>query len=113
MKTVMCYGDSLTWGYDARDGTRYPFEQRWPGVLQAELGGSIRIIEEALNGRTVATDSRLLPGVTAERCSALCWSPMPRSTWSSSCSGPMSRAQLPPNGRRSGLRVRLPRLGGA
>src|SRR5262249_21767997 len=36
-------------------------EQRWPGVLQAELGSGIRIIEEALNGRTVATDSWLLP----------------------------------------------------
>jgi hypothetical protein len=28
MKTVMCYGDSLTWGDNPSDGTRYPFEQR-------------------------------------------------------------------------------------
>jgi lysophospholipase L1-like esterase len=43
MKTVMCYGDSLTWGYNPSDGTRYPFEQRWPGVLQHELGGGVHL----------------------------------------------------------------------
>ena len=37
----MCYGGSLTWGYNPGDGTRYPFEQRWPGVLQHELGGGV------------------------------------------------------------------------
>jgi lysophospholipase L1-like esterase len=61
MKTILCYGDSLTWGYDARDGTRYPFNQRWPGVLQQELGNGFRVIEEALSGRTAVTDSPLLP----------------------------------------------------
>jgi lysophospholipase L1-like esterase len=61
MKTVMCYGDSLTWGYNPSDGTRYPFEQRWPGVLQHELGGGVRVVEEALSGRTAATDSWVLP----------------------------------------------------
>jgi lysophospholipase L1-like esterase len=61
MKTILCYGDSLTWGYNPRDGTRYPFDQRWPGVLQHELGGGFRVIEEALNGRTTVTDSWLLP----------------------------------------------------
>jgi lysophospholipase L1-like esterase len=61
MKTVLCYGDSLTWGYNPRDGTRYPFEQRWPGVLQHALGGGVRVVEEALSGRTAATDSWVLP----------------------------------------------------
>ena len=61
MKTIMCYGDSLTWGYDPRDGTRYPFDQRWPGVLEHELGSGFRVIEEALNGRTTVTDSPYLP----------------------------------------------------
>ena len=55
MKTVLCYGDSITWGYNPVDGSRFPFEQRWPGVLQARLGSSYRVIEEGLNGRTVAT----------------------------------------------------------
>ncbi|MGH8069713.1 MAG: SGNH/GDSL hydrolase family protein [Candidatus Entotheonellia bacterium] len=57
----MCYGDSLTWGYNPRDGTRYEFDQRWPGVLQGELGSGFRVIEEALNGRTTVTESWLLP----------------------------------------------------
>jgi lysophospholipase L1-like esterase len=61
MKTVLCYGDSITWGYNPVDGSRFPFEQRWPGVLQAALGSSFRIIEEGLSGRTVATDSWILP----------------------------------------------------
>jgi len=56
MKSVLCYGDSITWGRNAVDGTRFPFEQRWPGVLQARLGSDYRIVEEGLGGRTVATD---------------------------------------------------------
>ncbi len=61
MKTILCYGDSLTWGYDPRDGTRYPFDQRWPGALEQELGSGFRVIEEALSGRTTVADSPLLP----------------------------------------------------
>jgi len=61
MKTVLCYGDSITWGYNPVDGSRFPFEQRLPGVLQAALGSSYRVIEEGLSGRTVATDSWILP----------------------------------------------------
>jgi hypothetical protein len=61
MKTVLCYGDSITWGFNPVDGSRFPFDQRWPGVLQAELGTSFRVIEEGLSGRTVATESWLLP----------------------------------------------------
>ncbi len=33
MKTVLCYGDSLTWGYDAAGPGRHRFEDRWPGVV--------------------------------------------------------------------------------
>jgi lysophospholipase L1-like esterase len=61
MKTILCYGDSLTWGYDPRDGSRYAFAQRWPGVLQAKAGADVRVIEEALNGRTAVTESWVLP----------------------------------------------------
>ena len=60
-KTVLCYGDSITWGFNPTDGSRFSFEQRWPGVLQAALGTGYRIVEEGLNGRTVATDSWGLP----------------------------------------------------
>ncbi|MEO5322787.1 SGNH/GDSL hydrolase family protein [Mesorhizobium sp. CC13] len=59
MKTVLCYGDSLTWGYDAAGPGRHAFEDRWPSVLQAELGKGVQVIAEGLNGRTTAFDDHL------------------------------------------------------
>lgn len=61
MKTVLCFGDSLTWGYIPGTHGRYPFEQRWTGVLQKELGSSYRVIEEGLNGRTTMFDDPFTP----------------------------------------------------
>jgi len=52
MKNILCFGDSNTWGYSPIDGTRYPLDIRWTGVLQKSLGADYRIIEEGLNGRT-------------------------------------------------------------
>lgn len=59
MKTVLCYGDSLTWGYDAAGLGRHAFDDRWPSVLQVELGDMARVIAEGLNGRTTAFDDHL------------------------------------------------------
>jgi lysophospholipase L1-like esterase len=56
MKTILCYGDSNTWGYEPATGKRYPEDVRWPGVLARELGEGFRVIEEALNGRTTVRD---------------------------------------------------------
>jgi lysophospholipase L1-like esterase len=58
MKTILCYGDSLTWGY-AAEGARHAYEDRWPSVLEAELGTGVRVIPEGLNGRTTAFDDHL------------------------------------------------------
>jgi lysophospholipase L1-like esterase len=55
-KSILCFGDSITWGYDPRDGSRFLWEERWPRVLEAALEGRARVIEEGLNARTVATD---------------------------------------------------------
>lgn len=52
MITILCFGDSNTWGYDAASGGRHPYDVRWPGQLQRLLGGKARVIEEGLNGRT-------------------------------------------------------------
>ena len=52
MKTVLCFGDSNTWGYSPLDGSRHPHDVRWTGVLQRSLGDGFRVIEEGLNGRT-------------------------------------------------------------
>jgi lysophospholipase L1-like esterase len=56
--SVVCYGDSLTWGYNPNPVSRYPFEVRWPNVLEAELGGKVRVHSEGLNGRKTAFDDK-------------------------------------------------------
>lgn len=52
MKSILAFGDSLTWGFEAGTWQRYPFEMRWPNALAAGLGGNARVIEEGMNGRT-------------------------------------------------------------
>jgi lysophospholipase L1-like esterase len=56
MKTILCYGDSNTWGYNPVTQNRFPPSERWTGVLARELGASSRVIEEGLNGRTTLWD---------------------------------------------------------
>ncbi len=55
-KRVLCYGDSNTWGYIPGSAGRYSFKQRWPGILQNELSGRIRVFENGLSGRTTIYD---------------------------------------------------------
>lgn len=62
MLSVLCYGDSNTWGYIPGSGARFPASRRWPGVVQARLGASFRIIEAGLNGRTTNRDDPRDPG---------------------------------------------------
>lgn len=56
MKTVLCFGDSNTWGAKPMHSIdvieRFDRHERWPGVLQRELGGEYEVIAEGLNGRT-------------------------------------------------------------
>jgi lysophospholipase L1-like esterase len=54
MKSILAFGDSLTWGFEAGTFLRHPFEVRWPNALAAGLGGKARVIEEGLNGRTTS-----------------------------------------------------------
>ena len=51
MYTVVCFGDTNTWGYDNRSGDRLPYDERWTGMLAKELGADFRVIEEGLPGR--------------------------------------------------------------
>lgn len=60
-KCVLCYGDSLSWGIIPGTRNRYPYEKRWPGILQRLLGPEVRVIEECLNGRTTAWDDPFRP----------------------------------------------------
>lgn len=52
MKTIVCFGDSNTWGHSPSEIARHPFEKRWTTILQQKLGQGYFIIPEGLNGRT-------------------------------------------------------------
>ena len=61
MKTILCYGDSNTYGYVPGTGERYPASVRWPRRLAALLGGEFDVVAEGLNGRTTAFADNLEP----------------------------------------------------
>ena len=63
MKTILCYGDSNTWGADPATGGRFDRFTRWPGVLRQVLNANARpgekdywVVEEGLCGRTTCRD---------------------------------------------------------
>jgi lysophospholipase L1-like esterase len=63
MKTILCYGDSNTWGFvpgsfvaEPLFMERYPRNKRWTGILQSLLGSDYYVVEEGLNGRTTNVD---------------------------------------------------------
>jgi len=60
MKTILCYGDSNTWGCKpiVKPGVieRLDRDARWPGVMRQQLGDDFQVIEEGLNSRTTAHD---------------------------------------------------------
>jgi len=60
MKTILCYGDSNTWGWNPHDKSRFSINERWPGVLRQELGSGYYVIEEALNGRTTVWEDPII-----------------------------------------------------
>lgn len=60
-KTILCFGDSNTWGYipnadHAQIKARYSRHERWPGILQDLLGNDYYVVEEGLNSRTTNID---------------------------------------------------------
>lgn len=65
MKTVLCYGDSNTWGCPPmtsfNGAVRYDIHTRWPGVLRDQLGQGYWVIEEGLGGRTTVWEDALSP----------------------------------------------------
>jgi len=64
-KSVLCFGDSNTWGYIPLKGERLSRAERWPGIMQKSLGESYYVIEEALNGRTTVFDEPFRDGRNA------------------------------------------------
>ncbi len=70
-KHIVCLGDSNTHGYcadinDSADRTnRFNEDERWPMVLQKELGNDYLVIEEGLSGRTTVFEDPLHEGLDA------------------------------------------------
>ncbi|MDF0603751.1 SGNH/GDSL hydrolase family protein [Psychromarinibacter sp. C21-152] len=58
MRSVLCYGDSNTYGQADADtpDTRFEASDRWPGVVRQLLEPGWLVIEEGLSGRTTVDD---------------------------------------------------------
>lgn len=58
MRSVLCYGDSNTYGQTSADrpADRFGPHERWPGVMRTNLGKDWLVIEEGLSGRTTVHD---------------------------------------------------------
>lgn len=52
MKKIICFGDSNTFGFNPKDGSRYTKEKRWTGLLACILKDNFNIVEEGCNNRT-------------------------------------------------------------
>ena len=61
MKTILCFGDSNTYGYKPDGSGRFGFSIRWPGRLQMLLGEGYHVIEEGCPGRTTVYDDPRQP----------------------------------------------------
>ena len=75
MQHILIYGDSLTWGIVPNTRQRFPFEERWPGILEAKLTGlgrRVRVIEDCVNGRRTVWDDPFKSGRNGSQGLAQC-----------------------------------------
>ncbi len=59
MKTILVYGDSLTWGSVPGKPRRHPRIVRWSNVMANDLGDEYEVITDGLRGRLTAYDENL------------------------------------------------------
>lgn len=59
-KRILCYGDSLTWGFYPCTGKR--IENRWTRIMAENLGDAFEVIEDGINGRTTVYDKPWVQG---------------------------------------------------
>ena len=52
MKKIICYGDSNTFGYNPKGGSRFGENIRWTSLLQENLGVEYEVINEGVCDRT-------------------------------------------------------------
>ena len=53
MPTILCFGDSNTWGTVPNESRRYSENERWPALLSSALADNATVIEEGQQGRTI------------------------------------------------------------
>jgi lysophospholipase L1-like esterase len=63
-KTIVCFGDSNTHGYNSFNMGRFSEEERWPCILEKLLGEDYLVREEGLSGRTCVFDDPLFEGLS-------------------------------------------------
>lgn len=63
-KTIVCFGDSNTHGYNSSNDGRLTEQERWTCLLDTYLGDEYRIIEEGLGGRTTVFDDPIFEGLS-------------------------------------------------
>jgi lysophospholipase L1-like esterase len=61
VRSILCFGDSNTWGTPPGGEGRYSWGARWTGVVQRSLGDQFRVIEEGLPGRTTCFEDPFSP----------------------------------------------------
>ncbi len=63
-KTIICFGDSNTHGYDSESGGRLDDTKRYPCLLADYLGNGYLVREEGLSGRTTVFEDPLFEGLS-------------------------------------------------
>ena len=72
MKSILCFGDSNTYGESPEGFGRYERHERWTGILQKALGDDYLVIEEGLNGRTSVWDDPVEGDKSGKRHLPMC-----------------------------------------
>ena len=62
-KTIVCFGDSNTQGYNSSNMGRFTHMERWTCLLDDLLGSGYLVREEGLSGRTTSFDDPLFEGL--------------------------------------------------
>jgi len=62
-KTILCFGDSNTHGYNSSNNGRFTEEERWTCLLSKYLGEDYSVKEEGLSGRTTVFSDPLFEGL--------------------------------------------------
>ncbi|MBS6396347.1 MAG: SGNH/GDSL hydrolase family protein [Clostridiales bacterium] len=62
-KTIVCFGDSNTHGYNSANMGRFTEKERWTCLLGRLLGDDYLVREEGMSGRTTCFDDPLFEGL--------------------------------------------------